>query len=366
MEWNLKAASWDLSDFVEETVTNTDATNGNGPSGCKFLRSKGDFSVDLELGQVGNSGEIPSSSKKARMNDIGTRSVSCIVDECDSDLSKCREYHRRHKVCELHSKTAEVLINGLKQRFCQQCSRFHSLEEFDDGKKSCRTRLDRHNRRRRKPQPDPLLRSRSCFPNYQDSQMLPFSSLQVYTSTAVVKATWPGVNNSVAESRCLNPKQPINSPAKQNLVLGSSSSNYREGKQCTFLQGEDQTPVKASVCQPVLGDVAPFSEGNGSCHSLLCDRLTPQVQDSDCALSLLSTPLSHTSGMGSSNTVQPQSFPSVQSMGPSLRNYIIEPMGSVIANVSATTTVHGSGMFHLDSGESSGSEAPPTLPFHWQ
>lgn len=31
--------------------------------------------------------------------------------------------------------------------------RFHSLEEFDEGKRSCRKRLDGHNRRRRKPQP---------------------------------------------------------------------------------------------------------------------------------------------------------------------------------------------------------------------
>ncbi|MDG2865975.1 hypothetical protein P7M39_24385, partial [Vibrio parahaemolyticus] len=54
----------------------------------------------------------------------------------------------RHKVCEVHSKTAQVSIGGQKQRFCQQCSRFHSLEEFDEGKRSCRKRLDGHNRRR--------------------------------------------------------------------------------------------------------------------------------------------------------------------------------------------------------------------------
>ncbi|KAL4351410.1 hypothetical protein GQ457_06G036440 [Hibiscus cannabinus] len=362
MDWNLKATSWDLSDFVEETVANTDEINGYGSSGCNPLSSEGDFRVDLKLGQVGNSGEIPSSSKKARPNNVGTQPVSCLVDECDSDLSKCKDYHRRHKVCELHSKTAEVMVNGLKQRFCQQCSRFHSLEKFDDGKRSCRTRLDRHNQRRRKPQPDPLSHSRSYFSNYQGSQMLPFSSLQVYPSTDVVKTNWPRVNHSVIESRCFNPKQPMHSPAKQNLVLGSSSSNYREGKQCTFLQGEDQTPAKAFVCQPVLGAVVPLLEGNVSCHSMLCDRLTTKVEDSDCALSLLSSPLSHTSGIGSSNMVQPQAFP----LGPSLQNYGIEPMGSVIANFSETRAVHGSGMFQKDSGESSGSEAPQTLPFHWQ
>ncbi|GMI67342.1 SQUAMOSA PROMOTER-BINDING PROTEIN LIKE 13, SQUAMOSA PROMOTER-BINDING PROTEIN LIKE 13B [Hibiscus trionum] len=285
MEWNLKATTWDLSDFVEESET----INGDGSSGCRLVSE-------------------PGVSNKARPTNIGTRPVSCLVDKCNSDLSKCRDYFRRHKVCEFHSKTAEVMINGLKQRFCQQCSRFHSLEKFDDGKRSCRTRLDRHNRRRRKPQPDPLSRPRSYFSNYQGSQMLPFSGLQVFPTTTVVK-TWPGVNKSAAESRCLNPKQSLNSPVKQNLVLGSSSSNYREG--------------------------------NGSCNSMLCDSLTNQVRDSDCALSLLSSPLSHTSGIGSSNMVQPQSFPLLQSLGPSLQNY-------------------------MDSGESSGSEAPQTLPFHWQ
>ncbi|KAL5658651.1 hypothetical protein ACJX0J_031814, partial [Zea mays] len=41
-------------------------------------------------------------------------------------------------------------------RFCQQCSRFHLLAEFDEAKRSCRKRLDGHNRRRRKPQPDTM------------------------------------------------------------------------------------------------------------------------------------------------------------------------------------------------------------------
>jgi hypothetical protein len=34
--------------------------------------------------------------------------------------------------------------------------RFHVLAEFDEAKRSCRRRLAGHNKRRRKPQPDPL------------------------------------------------------------------------------------------------------------------------------------------------------------------------------------------------------------------
>ncbi|XP_054803663.1 squamosa promoter-binding-like protein 3 [Prosopis cineraria] len=75
---------------------------------------------------------------------------SCQVESCDSDLSEAKNYHRRHKVCEFHAKAPSVLIAGVHQRFCQQCSRFHELGEFDDTKRSCRKRLAGHNERRRK------------------------------------------------------------------------------------------------------------------------------------------------------------------------------------------------------------------------
>ncbi|CAJ1780491.1 unnamed protein product [Sphenostylis stenocarpa] len=76
----------------------------------------------------------------------------CQAEGCNADLSDAKHYHRRHKVCEFHSKAATVVAAGLTQRFCQQCSRFHLLSEFDNGKRSCRKRLADHNRRRRKTQ----------------------------------------------------------------------------------------------------------------------------------------------------------------------------------------------------------------------
>ncbi|CAN4087149.1 unnamed protein product [Withania somnifera] len=65
-------------------------------------------------------------------------------------MANTKAYHRHHKVCEFHAKAPAVLIGGLLQRFCQQCSRFHQLMEFDDAKRSCRRRLTGHNERRRK------------------------------------------------------------------------------------------------------------------------------------------------------------------------------------------------------------------------
>ncbi|KAL8460467.1 hypothetical protein ACS0TY_032130 [Phlomoides rotata] len=59
---------------------------------------------------------------------------SCQVEDCTADMTDVKPYHRRHKVCEYHAKAAVVLLSGIRQRFCQQCSR----------------RLAGHNERRRK------------------------------------------------------------------------------------------------------------------------------------------------------------------------------------------------------------------------
>ncbi|CAM0905978.1 unnamed protein product [Alopecurus aequalis] len=80
----------------------------------------------------------------------GAGGPSCQAERCGADLTEAKRYHRRHKVCEAHAKAAVVLVAGLRQRFCQQCSRFHELLEFDDTKRSCRRRLAGHNERRRK------------------------------------------------------------------------------------------------------------------------------------------------------------------------------------------------------------------------
>uniref|UniRef100_A0A2N9GHB3 SBP-type domain-containing protein n=1 Tax=Fagus sylvatica TaxID=28930 RepID=A0A2N9GHB3_FAGSY len=74
----------------------------------------------------------------------------CQAENCTVDLSDAKAYHRRHKVCEHHAKAQAVVVGGIRQRFCQQCSRFHEISEFDETKRSCRRRLAGHNERRRK------------------------------------------------------------------------------------------------------------------------------------------------------------------------------------------------------------------------
>lgn len=94
------------------------------------------------------------SGKKTKVAPASSNRAVCQVDDCQADLTGAKDYHRRHKVCNLHSKATKALVANVLQRFCQQCSRFHALEEFDEGKRSCRRRLAGHNRRRRKTHPE--------------------------------------------------------------------------------------------------------------------------------------------------------------------------------------------------------------------
>ncbi|KAL6962755.1 Squamosa promoter-binding-like protein [Sarracenia purpurea var. burkii] len=104
---------------------------------------KDDESHWLKLGGSSDYSEEPVSrpSKRVRSGSPGSSSSSgwpvCQVDNCREDLLSAKDYHRRHKVCEVRSKSSNALVGKQMQRFCQQCSRFRALSEFDEGKRSC-------------------------------------------------------------------------------------------------------------------------------------------------------------------------------------------------------------------------------------
>ncbi|GJN04128.1 hypothetical protein PR202_ga21647 [Eleusine coracana subsp. coracana] len=163
MDWDLKVpASWDLADLEhhDAAAATPAAAAAAGPSGVQHhvnaaaaVRAgpgsggRAECSVDLklgglgecELGQLGRGSREPgkapapassagvggaASNKRPRAaSGAGQQCPSCAVDGCKADLSKCRDYHRRHKVCEAHSKTPVVVVAGREMRFCQQCSR---------------------------------------------------------------------------------------------------------------------------------------------------------------------------------------------------------------------------------------------------
>ncbi|KAK3028421.1 hypothetical protein RJ639_039631 [Escallonia herrerae] len=119
----------DADDDVETEEEEEELGTGSGSEGSCDKKKK--LAVSVSLG----GGVLP---------------PCCQVEKCGVDLTHVKVYHRRHRVCEHHSKSPVAVVAGLEQRFCQQCSRFHDLPEFDGTKRSCRRRLAGHNERRRR------------------------------------------------------------------------------------------------------------------------------------------------------------------------------------------------------------------------
>ncbi|KAG4151848.1 hypothetical protein ERO13_D04G098400v2 [Gossypium hirsutum] len=123
--------------YFEDTAAVAATAGGDG-------KSVGD---GANIGTPSKSGpgssSLSGSGRKARVDGMaqGVLPPRCQVEGCKVDLSDAKAYYSRHKVCCMHSKSSKVIVAGLEQRFCQQCSRFHQLSEFDKGKRSCRRRL---------------------------------------------------------------------------------------------------------------------------------------------------------------------------------------------------------------------------------
>ncbi|XP_073138111.1 uncharacterized protein [Henckelia pumila] len=159
----------------------------------------------------------------------------CQVEGCGAVLANAKDYHRRHKVCEKHAKAPKVVVVGIEQRFCQQCSRFHTLDEFDESKRSCRRRLAGHNERRRKSSQDHSLAKRSV----QDMKMMAASrnphhfsnssecALSLLSSTNQSPCTW---NTSVSASsdlpaRCSAALRELIAENRASILACSSKNN---------------------------------------------------------------------------------------------------------------------------------------------
>ncbi|KAK9747565.1 hypothetical protein RND81_02G000800 [Saponaria officinalis] len=171
LDWDLNDWSWDGHLFI--------ATNTNTSSSCSddldTTRKRSDRDSFDEADQppppASLSLKLPTPTPTPSAKPPPPRPL-CQVHNCVADLSLAKDYHRRHKVCEFHSKSTQALVNNLLQRFCQQCSRFHLLQEFDEGKRSCRRRLAGHNKRRRKTQPDLVVHGNSITDDHTNNVLL--------------------------------------------------------------------------------------------------------------------------------------------------------------------------------------------------
>lgn len=152
-EWDLNEWKWDGNLFIAERqsfsnaeeVVPTDAVrDGKAVEKRKKLSvlkedelGEGDASLNLKLGgQVKPIVEREDSNceekngKRVKSQPSLLNPPICQVDACNVNLNDARDYHRRHKVCETHAKSTSVLLGGVLQRFCQQCSRSFSNRSY--------------------------------------------------------------------------------------------------------------------------------------------------------------------------------------------------------------------------------------------
>ncbi|ONI29967.1 hypothetical protein PRUPE_1G224900 [Prunus persica] len=189
--FNLDAFEGFPNDFIHKNESAKAEALGSSPT-HEVSAGSGEPLLSLKLGKrmyfedvcAGNNPKSSSLSvisssmaKTKRSKSTGQSAFAphCQVEGCNIDLSSAKDYHRKHRICANHSKSPKVIVEGVERRFCQQCSRFHGLSEFDEKKRSCRRRLSDHNARRRKPQTEalrnPTRLSSSLFSTDERQQM---------------------------------------------------------------------------------------------------------------------------------------------------------------------------------------------------
>ncbi|XP_077218276.1 squamosa promoter-binding-like protein 1 [Tasmannia lanceolata] len=195
--------------------------------------------------------------KKTKLQGGNSSRSACQVEDCGADLSTAKDYHRRHKVCEMHSKAGSALVGNAMQRFCQQCSRFHLLQEFDDGKRSCRRRLAGHNRRRRKTHPD-IVVGGSSLNDDQASRYLSIFLLRILSNLQ---------SNHSDQAK----DQDILSHFLRNLA---SIAGTIDGRNLSELLQASQNSQKLSAPVGASSEVMPSLLSNGVAANLNCGTST--------------------------------------------------------------------------------------------
>ncbi|XP_039015200.1 squamosa promoter-binding-like protein 14 [Hibiscus syriacus] len=306
--WNPKLWEWDAARFIAKplnteilqagTATAEHKKKGHAIGNENSITSKkaaavnddDDERLQLNLGGGLNSMEesVSRPNKKVRVGSPGsTNYPMCQVDNCKEDLSSAKDYHRRHKVCEIHSKATKALVEKQIQRFCQQCSRFHPLSEFDEGKRSCRRRLAGHNRRRRKTQPEDVT-SRLLLPVNRDNAGNGNLDI-VNLLTLLVRTQGKNDNKSINSSPVPNRDQLVQILSKINSLPLPTDLAAKLANIGALNKSQDQ---------PLIGDQHQLNGKNATSPSTvdllaaLSATLSPSSSDALANLSQRSSPSS--------------------------------------------------------------------------
>ncbi|KAJ6778758.1 SQUAMOSA PROMOTER-BINDING-LIKE PROTEIN 17 [Salix koriyanagi] len=125
----------DSSSLSESATSNATSPPAESVNGLKFgkkiyFEDHGGVGAPAKRGTGSSSSGSGSGSSRKAQGGQQQQPPRCQVEGCKVDLSDAKTYYSRHKVCSMHSKSPRVIVAGLVQRFCQQCSRL--LDVLDD------------------------------------------------------------------------------------------------------------------------------------------------------------------------------------------------------------------------------------------
>lgn len=83
----------------------------------------------------------------------------CRVVDCQTDLNTQTNTNRKYYLCRDHWAAEAIIVEGIPQRFCGQCSRFKILSEYDGPKRTCRQCLLLRNTKKRNQRYENLQRA---------------------------------------------------------------------------------------------------------------------------------------------------------------------------------------------------------------
>ena len=106
--------------------------------------------------------------------------IQCLVVGCTFTDAIHAPYFQRYRICREHMRMPAILMDGVRQRFCQQCGRFQKIDEFDESRRNCRVQLKKINSRRQGVSRNPGNLAAGTFaPGWMvHSELAPFLSRQ--------------------------------------------------------------------------------------------------------------------------------------------------------------------------------------------
>ena len=120
----------------EEKNFTTDSADGTADDGAR---------TSIAAAALATTGFVPVKLRSEAANGTKYRvikhKVFCKVNGCDEECLSL--YSIRVKVCVFHLKADEVMFNNELCRFCQKCTKFHNVGNFEEGRRACLRSLNR-------------------------------------------------------------------------------------------------------------------------------------------------------------------------------------------------------------------------------